>query len=182
MNRANPSAVDTSATASSSPISILVIEHASYSLPWMEREASGHASAAGQPSADLVVVSQLASEPPAAFATRVMRRVAKAGGRQVVTRAVLACGPRSDDASLVARAQIAQALLAGMQRATGAKLTLAAAPAADDRLRRQLLAIAGTILEQSATPNVAISVQLGDASSQRPGSITEGAEITRQVA
>jgi hypothetical protein len=180
--RAEVLVVDTSTNASASPVSILVIEHASYSLPWLEREASGQTSLAGQLPADLVVVSQLASETPAAFATRVVRRIIKAGPRQIVTRAVLACGPRSDEAVLMARAQIAQSLLAAAQRGPDAKLTLAAAPGADDRLRRQLLAIAGTMLEQAATPRVSISVQLGERGSPRKGALSEGDEIIRQVA
>src|SRR5436190_17959432 len=75
-----------------SPVSILVIEHASYSLPWLEREGSGQVSTpAGQVSSDIVVVSQLASEPPAAFATRVLRRLARLGAETPVIRAVLSC-------------------------------------------------------------------------------------------
>jgi hypothetical protein len=164
-----------------SPVSILVIEHASYSLPWLEREASGQSSG-GHVSSDVVVVSQLASEPPAAFATRVMRRVARLGASTPVIRAVLSCGPRSDEASLGARARIAQALLTAAQAAPSAKLTLAAAPAAADRLRHQLLAIAGTLLEQSGAPNVNISVQLGEGTASRRGALTQGPEISQKVA
>jgi hypothetical protein len=163
-----------------SPVSILVIEHASYSLPWLEREASGQSSV-GQVSSDLVVVSQLAAEPPAAFATRVLHRVARLGGAPI-TRAVLSCGPRSDEASLGARARIAQALLAAAQASPSAKLTLAAASSASDRLRHELLAIAGTLLEQSRVPTVSISVQVGEGTASRRGAFTQGSEITQKVA
>jgi hypothetical protein len=166
-----------------SPVSILVIEHASYSLPWLEREGSGQVSATGgQVSSDIVVVSQLASEPPAAFATRVLRRLARVEASTPVTRAVLACGPRSDEASLGARARISQALLAKAQVAPSANLTLAAAPAAADRLRHQLLAIAGTLLEQSSVGKVNISVQLGEGTAARRGALTQGSEIAKKVA
>ncbi len=166
-----------------SPVSILVIEHASYSLPWLEREASGHVSpSGGHVSSDVVVVSQLASEPPAVFATRVMRRVARLGPTTPVIRAVLSCGPRSDEASLGARARIAQALLSAAQTSPSAKLTLAAAPSAADRLRHQLLAIAGTLLEQSRVPNVSISVQLGEGSATRRHALTQDTEISQKVA
>lgn len=160
---------------------MLVIEHASYLLPWIEREAAGQPSGdAG--AVDLVVISQLASEPPLAFATRVMRRIGKAGSPQVLARAVLACGPHSDERSLAARAQIAQALLAAAQRGSGAQLTLAAGPRAPARLRRQLLAIAGTMLEQVASPKITVSVQMGDGTAQLLGPLAKGAEIARKVA
>jgi hypothetical protein len=175
--------MDAPATNVTSPVSILVIEHASYSLPWLEREGSGQVAVpGGQLSSDVVVVSQLASEPPAVFATRVMRRVARLDSTTPVARAVLACGPRSDEASLDARARIAQALLAAAQSSPAAKLTLAAAPSASDHLRHELLAIAGTLLEQSRTPTVAISVQLGERTATRGGPMTQGAEIAKKVA
>src|SRR5258708_21345594 len=167
----------------SSPVSILVIEHASYSLPWIEREGSGQVSSSpGQVSSDVVVVSQLASEPPAEFATRVLRRVARLGPTTPVVRAVLSCGPRSDEASLAARARIAQALLAAAQASPSAKLTPAAAPSAAARPRHHLLAIAGTLLEQSRVPNVNISVQLGEGTAARRGALTQGSEISKKVA
>jgi hypothetical protein len=173
--------MDALATNGTSPVSILVIEHASYSLPWLEREGSGQPSG-GQVSSDVVVVSQLASEPPAAFARRVLHRVARLGAATPVTRAVLSCGPRSDEATLGARARIAQALLAAAQTSPSAKLTLAAAPSASDRLRHELLAIAGTLLEQSRVSTVNISVQLGEGTASRRGAFTQGSEITQKVA
>jgi hypothetical protein len=164
------------------PVSILVTEYASYSSPWLRGVDAGQMSVpSGQVSSDIIVVSQLASELPGAFATRVMHRLGRLD-RAVVSRAVLAVGPRADDASLAARARISQFLVASLQGSPAAKLTLAAPPAASDKLRHQLLAIAGTILEQARVPNVGISVQLGDAGSPRRGALTEGAEIARKVA
>jgi hypothetical protein len=175
--------MDAPATSTTSPVSILVIEHASYSLPWLESEGSGQVAVpGGQVSSDVVVVSQLASEPPAVFATRVMRRVARLDATTPVARAVLACGPRSDEASLGARARIAQALLAAAQSSPAAKLTLAAAPSASDHLRHELLAIAGTLLEQSRTPTVSISVQLGERSATRRDASTPAVQIAKKVA
>lgn len=166
-------------TPATLPVSILVIESGGYSLPWLKREGSGQLSA-GQVSPDVMVISQLAGEPPQVFATRVMRRMARLERSTVVSRAVLVCGPRSDELSLAARARVSQALLASLQVAPFAKLTLAAPQSAPDQLRHQLLAIAGTMLEQ--VRGVAISVQLGDGGSTRRGALTETAEIARKVA
>lgn len=166
-------------TPATLPVSILVIESGGYSLPWLKREGSGQLSA-GQVSPDMMVISQLAGEPPHVFATRVMRRMARLERATVVSRAVLVCGSRSDELSLAARARVSQALLASLQVAPFAKLTLAAPQAASDQLRHQLLAIAGTMLEQ--VPGVGISVQLGDGGSTRRGALTETAEIARKVA
>jgi hypothetical protein len=177
------SSMDALADNVTSSVSILVIEHASYSLPWLEREGSGQLSASGgHVSSDVVVVSQLASESPAEFATRVLRRVARLGATTSVSRAVLACGPRSDEASLGARARMAQALLAAAQTSPSAKLTLAAGPSASDRLRHELLAIAGTLLEQARAPTVNISVQLGERTAARRNAFTQGSEIAKKVA
>jgi hypothetical protein len=174
--------MDAPTTNVTSPVSILVIEHASYSLPWLERAGSGHvSSSAGQMSSDVVVVSQLASEPSAAFATRVLRRIARLSPSTTIHQAVLACGPRLDEASLAARARIAQALLSAAQASPSAKLTLAAGASAVDGLRHQLLAIAGTLLEQARAPGVNISVQLGEGTT-RKNALTEAAEISRKVA
>jgi hypothetical protein len=132
-----------------SPLSILVAEHASSSLEWLDRSASGQLSfSSGQVAPDVIVVSQQASEPAAAFASRVTHRIARLdAAKRPVTRAVLACGPRSDDAALSARVQTAQALLASLQDVDSATLTLAAPAGADPRIRHELMAIAGALLE-----------------------------------
>ncbi|HKQ69196.1 MAG TPA: hypothetical protein VJT73_07650 [Polyangiaceae bacterium] len=173
--------MDTSTHSAASPVSILVIEHASYSLPWLEREGSGQLSA-GQVSPDVIVLSQLASEPPTLFAARVLRRLSRLDRRAEVTRAVVACGPRLDEAALSARVRISQAVLAAAQGSPSAKMTLAAPPMGGGKLRHQLLAIAGTLLEQSPRRAIDISVQLGDLASTRRGAFTRGTDIAKKVA
>src|SRR6185295_15703546 len=136
-----------------SPLSILIAEHASSSLEWLGQAASGQlSSSGGQMPSDVMVVSQQASEPAAVFASRVSQRLSRldAAGRSV-TRAVLACGPGSDEASLMARARTAQTLLASLRNAGSATLTLAAPSHADPRLRYELMAIAGALLEGAHT-------------------------------
>jgi hypothetical protein len=139
-------------------------------------------SSSGYVSPDMIVVSQLSSESPGDFATRVMRRLSRLGRTNPVTRAVMACGPRSDEASLSARARVSQALLAALQNSASAKLTLAAPSSATDALRLQLLAIAGTLLEQSRAPAVDISVQLGEATTGRRAAFAAGTETPKKVA
>lgn len=175
-------AMDTRTHAVGSPLSILIAEHASSSLEWLGQATSGQlSSSAGQMASDVMVVSQQASEPAAAFASRVSHRLSRldAAGRPV-TRAVLACGPRSDESSLAARARTAQALLASLRNADSATLTLAAPSHADPRLRYELMAIAGTLLEGSQTSGPDIRVHFGSA--PRRTRATRSAEASKKVA
>jgi hypothetical protein len=168
-------------SAVGSPLSILVAEHASSSLEWLDRSIAGQMSPAnGQVAPDVIVVSQQSSEPSNAFASRVTHRLARLdAANRVVNSAVLACGPRSDDASLSARVQAAQALLATLQNARSATLTLAAPAGADPKLRHELMAIAGALLEGVHGSGPDIRVHFGTPARTRRVS---HAEISKQVA
>jgi hypothetical protein len=163
-----------------SPLSILVAEHASSSIEWLERSASGQLSSlSGQVAPDVIVVSQQASEPASVFASRVTHRLARVdASKRAVSLAVLACGPRSDDASLSARVQTAQALLASLHNARSATLTLAAPAGADPRLRHELMAIAGALLEGVHDSGPDIRVHFGPAAPRR----APQPEVSKKVA
>jgi hypothetical protein len=167
-------------SAVGSPLSILVAEHASSSLEWLDRSTSGQlSSSGGQVAPDVMVVSQQTAEPASVFASRVTHRLARLdASRRAVSSAVLACGPRSDDVSLSARVQTAQALLASLQNSRTATLTLAAPAGADPRLRHELMAIAGALLEGVHGDGPDIRVHFG---SRAPRRVPQ-AEIPKQVA
>jgi hypothetical protein len=166
-----------------SPLAIVVAEHASASLDWLDQASVGQlSSSAGQVACDVMVVSQQATEEPVDFAGRVTRRLSRvdAAGRSVA-RAVLACGPLSGDASLRGRVQTAQALLTSLRNAPGSSLILAAPSHADPRLRHELMAIAGALLEGAQSAGPEIRVHFGSPGPRRSRTTERRAE-TKQVA
>lgn len=154
-------------TTATQRVTLILLERSSDSLPWLEQQGSSnaHSDDVGG-STDVIVLSQLDSEGPAEFATRAAARLARVDRRVLIERAVLACSARADDTSLSARARMAQVLLAVMGSASSAELTLAGPWRTPDALRLQLLALAGTLLDELRSPNVAVSVKLGVAPSR----------------
>jgi hypothetical protein len=73
----------------------------------------------------------------------------------------LACGSLRDDQHLAARGTIAMAMALSMRGSVGGRIVLTATAGVDAGLQHQLLAIAGTLMEQGGAqaPSVAVVMQ-----------------------
>ena len=107
---------------------------------------------------EVVVLVPARGEPKAEFVERAARRIAALErADRTIAEAVIAAGPSRNADVLEARALNAHALLAHMKLAGKGELVLMAGSVAQDELRHELLALAGT-LTCEATGCVSIRV------------------------
>jgi len=142
------------ATARRTASSVLAIEHETRgTTPLSPSECAKH---------DVVVIAQHPAEPLANFARRVVQQIAAlAADTGPLAGATLACNSLRDDEHLVARGTMAMAMALGMRGAVGGRIVLTATAGTDAGLQHQLLAIAGTLMEQGGAkaPTVAVVMQ-----------------------
>jgi hypothetical protein len=122
-------------------------------------ESIAHASKDGP---ELVVVAQDRADGAADFGARAQRRIAELerSGR-AASRAVVAVGSDSADATGAARFVAARAALRHLLKSGQGLLVLQAGESASATLRHQLLALAGTLMAEIAGANVVVRVRFG---------------------
>lgn len=120
---------------------------------------------------DAIVIAQQYDELPAELALRVMRRLQglEASGRTVAT-SVLAAGEGSDDETFEARCRVARALLTHMSsQGSSGGLVFAGRGAGDDEARHELMALAGTLMDQLTGTDLSIGLRFDHPAQEHSG-------------
>ncbi len=142
---------------------LVIMEHGSDFPTWVEECRSR--------TPDAIVIAQQGDEAPAELALRVVRRLQalEARGRTVST-SVLAAGDASDDEVFESRCRVARALLTHMslQDSSGG-LVFAGREVGDDEARHELMALAGTLMEQLTGTQLSIGLRFGRATEPHSG-------------
>lgn len=107
-----------------------------------------------------VVEAQLAEETPEEYATRVLHRIARGDlGTGGLKMGLVATNGDNSGEALIARANIARALCAAMNRDGGGELLLVADGNVEDESRHGLLALAGTLIDELGGRSVNVRVR-----------------------
>jgi hypothetical protein len=132
-------------------------------------ESIAHVSTDGP---ELVVVAQDQADSAAGFSARAERRIAELerAGR-AASRAVVAVGTDSGDATGAARFMAARAALHHLLRSGKGLLVLQANDSASASLRHQLLALAGALTTELAGADVVVRVRFGVGSRDLPDGV-----------
>jgi hypothetical protein len=115
-----------------------------------------------QDDADCVALAQAPNEPHSALLRRTYDRVrAIEYGGGTVHLAILSCNNDASRTALDGRVPLARALLATVLRTSDGRLILAGRASASDRMRRSLVALAGTLTEALTGTSASVSAVFG---------------------
>jgi hypothetical protein len=135
-------------------LSVVVLEAGSAWPPWLG-EYQKHAP-------NSVVIAQSGEEQARDFARRIARRSDEiAAGDVAIHVALLVSNGLLDDESVTARKQMCASLLRVMVQKRRGELVLAAAAHADDELRHELFALAGSLCDELGGTQVNVRVRFG---------------------
>jgi len=133
-------------------LSVVVLELGSTWPPWLaEYQAQAPNS---------MVIAQSADESASTFAQRIGRKMDEVGARDVAIHAgLLVSNGALDSEAIEARQAICDSLLKTMLKKQRGELVLASDVTADDAVRHQLFALAGTLCDELRGTRVSVRVR-----------------------
>ena len=115
------------------------------------------------------VMTQTEGEAPAGFAERVGSALDGLFGRGIsLSKVVIACNERVDEAADGARRKLAGLSLGAMAKSKAGKVYLAGSPRSSGRLRHSLTALARGLHDEWRTAGLEVSVNLGEERQSSP--------------
>jgi hypothetical protein len=146
-----PSGIRRRAVIPCRPITLVIVESGSCWPEGFERSPTTH---------DCILIAQQLDESPEALAERVVRRLDSIRSKgAVIERATFAAGAAMGSACCNARSRVARALLASSTLAPCGSIDFVTHESASEEAKRELLALAGTLLEQIGPDAPAVNVR-----------------------